>query len=150
MRAQQVASCFPFRAVSSVSSFEAPIKQNRLINYEGVSEAGSCTYSNRFSFVDICPPGKRTVRRQMPPYPCLHMASLLGWVRSVRFWRLWIFCSRSVTNLVHEVIVMVKRQDELVTIISFSKFAYMDNDYIFFLTIKGNASWLVCVDTDLS
>ena len=45
---------------------------------------------------------------------------------------LWVFCFRSVANLVHEVIVMVKRQDELVTIISFSKFAYKDNDCISF------------------
>lgn len=127
------ASCFVFSIQSCllpVSSFEAPIKQNRLINYEGISEAGSCTYSNRFSFLDICPPEKRTVRRQMPPYPCLHMASLLGWVRLVWIWGLWVFCSRSVANL--EVIVMVKSQDELVTIISFNKFAYKDNDCISF------------------
>lgn len=129
------ASCFVFSIQScllSVSSFEAPIKQNRLINYEGVSEAGSCTYSNRFSFLDICPPEKRTVRRQMPPLSLSIHGLPFGVSEVSQDLGLWVFCFRSVANLVHEVIVMVKRQDELVTIISFSKFAYKDNDCISF------------------
>lgn len=127
------ASCFVFSIQSCLlsvsSSFEAPIKQNRLINYEGISEAGSCTYSNRFSFLDICPPEKRTVRRQMPPYLDLHGLPFGVSEELVRIWGLWVFCSRSVTNL--EVIVMVKSQDDL-SVISFSKFAYKDNDCISF------------------
>lgn len=129
MRAQQ-AVFHSELSLLSVSSFEAPIKQNRLINYEGVSEVGSYTYSNRFSFSDVCPPEKRTVRRWMRPYQWLLMASLLEWVWSVSVWGMWAFCSRSNSKLVHEVNVLVKRQDGLVTIISFNKFAYKDKDWL--------------------
>lgn len=63
MRSQQVASCFPFIAASFLPAFEAPIKQNRLIKYEGISEVGGCTYSNRLSFLNVYMPEKRAVRR---------------------------------------------------------------------------------------
>ena len=37
----------------SVSLFEAPVKQNRLIKHERVSEAGSCAYANRLPSLEV-------------------------------------------------------------------------------------------------
>lgn len=141
------ASCFMFSIHSclfSVSSFEAPIKQNRLIKYEGASEVGSCTYSNRLSFLDVYTPEKRMVRRWMPPYQWLLMDSLLGWVRSVTVRKMWAFCFRSSTKAVYEINVTVKRQDGLVTVISFTKFVYEDEYWLMFLSKQSRAffSWL--------
>lgn len=45
---------------------------------------------------------------------------------SVRGQNMWAFCSRSSTKLVIEVNVTVKRQDGLITIISFTKFVCKD------------------------
>lgn len=104
------ASCFMFSIYShlfSVSSFEAPIKQNRFIKYEGISEVGSCTYSNRLFKKIVHTLVERTVRRRMPLHQWLLMTFLLGWVRSGRVQNMWAFCCQSSIKLVIEVYVTV-------------------------------------------
>lgn len=62
------ASCFMLAVCSllfPVSLFEAPIKQNRLIKQERVSEAGSCAYSNRLPSLDVYTQGNKKQKMTM-------------------------------------------------------------------------------------
>lgn len=88
------ASCFMLAACSRlfpVSFPEVPIKQNRLIKFERVSETGSWAYSNRLPSLDVYIQENKKQKTSV----CLlraTQASLLESVRSARLWKREMFC----------------------------------------------------------